>query len=192
MVPRYHCQPESLTEEDILAADRLDCKIQSTLGQMWREACKKGRNLSFKIVSSSMSPIIEVGDVVKVGRVEPSRIRIGDVVAFRDGQSVMVHRIIGKSLSNAQLTFRHMGDAGASSGKIAAQNLIGRVAVIEKEGREIRLDSRRHIMSNRILGWRLRLVDTLGRVQHRHISIVVRLALRPMWRLYRRLLLRRI
>lgn len=175
-----------------MVVNRLDYKTQSALGEIWREACERGRNLSFKIVSGSMSPIIEVGDVVRVTRVEPSRIRIGDVVLFKDCQNVVVHRIIGKSLSNAQLAFRQMGDAGGPSGKIAAQDIIGRVIVIEKEGREIYLDSRRHIMGNRILGWRLRLLDRLGRTQYRYISIVVRLTLRPMWRLYRRLLLWRL
>ncbi len=168
----------------------LGCKTQSILGEMWREACNRGRILSFKIVSNSMSPMIEAGDVVRVSRAVPSEVQIGDVIAFQDGQNVMVHRVIGISWANQQLYFRHRGDVGASSAIIPAEDLIGRVTVIEKEGREIRLDSRRHIMSTRILGWRLRLVDTLGRAQHRHISIVVLLALRPVWRLYRRLLLR--
>jgi len=162
-----------------LTANMLGCKTQSILGEMWQEACEKGRNLRFKIVSGGMSPVIEVGNIVRVSRAKPSRIRIGDVVTFRDGQSVVVHRLIGKISSNAQLTVRHRGDASASSGTIAAQNLIGRVTVIEKEGHKIRLDSRRQIMSNIILGWRLRLLDSLGRMQHRHISIVLHQALRP-------------
>jgi hypothetical protein len=136
--------------------------------------------------------MIEVGNVVKVNRAEPSRIRIGDIVAFKDGQNVVVHRIIGKSLSDAQPNFRQMGDAGGPSGKIVAQDIIGKVTVIEKAGREIRLDSRRHIMGNRIFGWRLLIVDTFGRMQNRYISMVVHLALKPIWRICRRLLIWRL
>jgi len=76
-----------------LAANKLDCKAQCILGEMWQEACERGGSLSFKVVSGSMSPMIEVGDVVTVGRADHSRVRIGDVVAFQDGQNVVVHRV---------------------------------------------------------------------------------------------------
>jgi len=135
-----------------------------------------------------MSPAIEVGNVVRVTRVEPSRIRIGDIVAFKKGQNVVVHRIIGKNSSNTRFTFWQMADIGRSAGKISARDIVGRVTIIKKEGREIFLDTPWYIMSNKVMGWRLWLIDTLGRMQHRRISIAVHLALRPMWRLCRRLL----
>ncbi len=168
-------------------ANRLDGKTQGTLREMWQEACERGESLSFKIASGSMSPMLKVGNVVKVSKVQPSEVRIGDVVAFQDGPYVIVHRVIGKSLSNQQIIFRHMGDAGMSSGYIAAENLIGRVSRIEKEGRAIVLESRRHIMTNRIMVWRLRLVESLVRMLHRHIGMSLRFVLRPVWRLYRSL-----
>ncbi len=175
-------------EEDAWTADKVSHNAQRLLEEMWQEAYDRGRGLRFRVASGSMYPLLEVGDVVKVTRAEPSRLRIGDVVAFQNGRSVVVHRIIGKSWSNQQLSFRHRGDAGVSSGNIAAQDIIGRVSVIEKEGREIFLDTPRYIISNKILGWRLQLVDSLGRTKHRHISIGLRLALRPIWRLCRRFL----
>lgn len=179
-------------EEYTQTADKLSPKAQYFLTEMWQEAWERGRNLSFKVVSGSMRPMIEVGDVVKVSRTEPSGVRIGDIVAFKDGQNVVVHRVIGKTWANQQFSFRHRGDSGASSVRIPAQNLIGRVTVIEKEGHEIRLDSRRHIMSNRILGWRLRLVDSLGRMRPSLLRIILHQALRPPWKLCRSLLLWRL
>lgn len=132
--------------------------------------------------------MIEVGDVVMVGRADHSRVRIGDVLAFQDGQNVVVHRVIGKSWSNQQLSFHHRGDAGTSSGKIAAQNVIGRAIVVTKEGREIRLDSGRHIIGNRILGWRLRVLDNLDRIRPSRFGIILHQALRPLWKMCRSLL----
>jgi signal peptidase I len=161
---------------------------QSVLGEMWREACDRGMKLSFRIASNSMAPLLKTGDIVKVAKVQPSRVHIGDIVAFQDGKNVVVHRIIGKSPSNTRLVFRQMGDGGGLSGEIPAQNLIGRVIVIEKEGFEINLDSRRHIISNRILGWRLQLLDSLSKAKYRRISLSVRFILRPVWGLCRRLL----
>jgi signal peptidase I len=165
-------------------------ETQSTLGEMWQEVYERGGNLSFKIVSGSMSPTIEVGDVVKVSRAQPSEIHLGDIVAFQDGQYVMVHRIIGKSLSNEQIIFRHMGDAGASSRRIPAQNLIGRVSVVKKNGREIFLDKSRYALSNKIQVWKLRLVDNLSRMKRTILGKCLCLVLRPAWRLYRNSILR--
>jgi signal peptidase I len=140
-----------------------------------------------------MRPIIGVGDVITVGRVEPSKVRIGDVVAFQEGQNVVIHRVIGKSAAkNTPLIFRHRGDNGASSGLFQAPNLIGRVLIVEKEGREISLNTSWYVMSNKILGWRLRLADNLDRMKFTHISVVVHLVLRPVWKLYYRLLLNRL
>lgn len=164
-----------------------DCLIE----EMWQEACGTERNLSFRVISGSMRPLIEVGDVVKFTRVEPSRVRIGDVVAFQEGQVVVVHRIIGKKWSNQQLLFHHRGDAGAGSGTVPARNLMGKAYVIEKGEREIFLDTPRRVLSNRILGWQLRLGDTLRRAKHKRISQGLRLALRPVRRLFRSLLLLR-
>ena len=178
-------------EEHALAADESAMVSHCLLKEMWQEAYGEGRSLSFRVVSGSMRPLIEVGDVVKVTRVEPSRIRMGDVVAFQERQEVVVHRIIGKKWSDQQLLFRHRGDAGAGSGTLPAQNLLGKAWIIEKGGREIVLDSPRQVMNNRILGWQLRLGDTLRRAKHKQISTGVRLALRPLWRAYRSLILER-
>ena len=68
-----------------LIIHELDDKAQSVLGEMWKEVCERGKSLSFKIVSGSMLPMIGVSDVVKVSRVEPSRIRIGDIAPGRSG-----------------------------------------------------------------------------------------------------------
>ena len=159
---------------------------------MWQEACDKGTTLHFKVISGSMSPLIEIDDVVKVNKVEPSEVRIGDIIAFQVGQNVMVHRIIGVNYSNKQLVFRHMGDAGAASGKITESKLIGRVLAIEKEGHEISLDTRWYIISKKIMGWRLQLLRYLGRIRYPYINRIIRLSLRPIWRLYRQLLLWRV
>jgi len=152
-------------KECILADNRLvDSKTQNVLMEMWQEVCRSGGSLNFKILSASMKPTIEVGDVVKVSRVEPSRVRVGDILAFQVGQNVVVHRVIDKRWSDQQLSFRHRGDAGGISGKIAAEHLIGKVLAVKREGREISLDTLWFTMNNRVLGWRLHFIDTLGRM----------------------------
>ena len=164
-------------------------QARGLLPEMWQEACNQGGRLSFRMVSGSMKSLIRVGDTVRVTRAEPSRLRIGDIVAFHDGQNVIVHRIIGTNRTNGQLTFRHQGDDGIASGKFAVKYLIGKVCAIEKDEREILHDTSRYVLTSKILGWRLRIKDSLGRAQHKHISTGLRLALRPVWRLCRSFLL---
>lgn len=163
-------------EKESLATKRLGCTTQDILGEMWQEVCERGGSLSFRIVSGSMSPMIEVDDVVRVSRVEPSRVRIGDIVAFQNGRNVVVHRVIGKSRSAGRLRFRQMGDAGRSSARFPAQNLIGKVTVVHKKGYEIHLDSPIHMIGNKVIGWRLRLVDFIGRRLLRRIRRYLRKA----------------
>jgi signal peptidase I len=170
----------------------LKFELQNVPSEMWQQACKKRGSLGFKIVSGSMSPIIEAGNVVNVTSTDPSGVCVGDIVALVDGQKVIVHRVIGKTRSNQMLYFRHRGDSGTLSGEIPAQNLVGKVTLIKKKGHEIRLDSRRHIISNIILGWRLRLVDTLERMHPRLLGIILHQALVPPWKLCRYLMLRRL
>jgi signal peptidase I len=175
-----------------LVADMMDSNIQSVLGEMWQEACEKGSILNFRVQSGSMRPMIEVGDVVSISKVQPLDIRIGDIVAFKDGQNVVVHRIINKSLSDAELIFHQQGDTGGSARLLVAQDIIGKVTSIDKEGRKIRLDSPRCIISNRLMGWRLRLAYILEHMRPRFLSIVLHQTLRPVWKLCRNIMLRRI
>jgi hypothetical protein len=101
---------------------------------------------------------------------------------------VVVHRIIGKNRINQQIIFRHRGDAGACSGITTEKAVIGIVTSINNGDNTVRLDSRRHALGNRVLGWRLRLIDSFSRMQPRALGVVLHLALRPLGRLCRHFL----
>ena len=163
----------------------LEYRCQDLLAEMWQEAYERGINLCFKIISGSMSPLLEEGNVVRVRRAEATRIRVGDIIAFKEGSKVVVHRVIGRFSTSGQLILRHRGDAGESSGEVLAENLIGKIFVIEKDERKIFLDSRRYILSNMILGWRLMLVDIIDRIHPEFLGIVMHRALKPIWKLCR-------
>lgn len=51
------------------------------------------------IVSESMKPTLNIGDVVFIGRAEFDRVKIGNIIAYFDGQKVVIHRVysIGKA-----------------------------------------------------------------------------------------------
>lgn len=169
----------------------MESKAQSAVIAMWREVCRGGGSLSFNILSNSMRPTLEVGDIVRVGRIEPAAVHIGDILAFQVGQDVVVHRVMSRSHAGGRYSFHHRGDAGGISGKITEQKLIGKVLSIKKEGRrEIPLDTPRAVIINRIMGWRLRFIALLA---HRRSSLVITAIHRSLklpWKLYHRAFLR--
>ena len=66
------------------------------------------------VMSGSMSPALEVGDLVIVkevseeGKTAQEDLSVGDVVIFEDGESFVIHRVIEKNES--QKTFTTKGD----------------------------------------------------------------------------------
>lgn len=64
---------------------------------------------TYVIISGSMEPNIEIGDIVVVKAEE--NLDIGDVISYRKGQSVITHRItqINKN-ENGEIEYRTQGD----------------------------------------------------------------------------------
>ena len=63
---------------------------------------------AFVIVSGSMIPTINVGDIVIVN--DTNNVKIGDVIAFRRESSVIVHRIVKEMNINGELMYQTKGD----------------------------------------------------------------------------------
>ena len=63
----------------------------------------------YNVVSPSMEPAIPEGSVVYVKAVDPAAVEAGDVIAFHDGESVVVHRVVANRTSVGELVTK--GDA---------------------------------------------------------------------------------
>lgn len=75
-----------------------------------------GRPLT--VMSGSMEPTINTGDVVVARQISPLDARVGDVVSFRDpdrGGLLVTHRVRSMSRSGGKVTFVTKGDANNSS-----------------------------------------------------------------------------
>uniref|UniRef100_UPI003AB12C01 signal peptidase I n=1 Tax=Allofournierella sp. TaxID=1940256 RepID=UPI003AB12C01 len=64
----------------------------------------------FIVLSGSMEPNIMTGDLVITREVDPAGLQVGDVIAFREGQSVITHRIIETQQVDGQRQFVTKGD----------------------------------------------------------------------------------
>jgi signal peptidase I len=88
---------------------------------------------SLVVLSGSMRPAIEVGDLLVVGPVAPDRIKVGDVLSYRTAERpdiVVTHRVVGISLDpQGRLSVQTKGDANDSVDTVSVDqgSLVGRV-----------------------------------------------------------------
>jgi len=65
---------------------------------------------TYVIISGSMKPEIDVGDIVIAKNVEQDELKEGDIISFRQGQSVVTHRILEKTVVNGEVQYKTKGD----------------------------------------------------------------------------------
>jgi signal peptidase len=73
---------------------------------------------AFTVMSGSMSPAIETGDIVVSRAVSPLDVRLGDVVTFRDpddAKRLITHRVRGIRITGDEARFVTKGDANNSA-----------------------------------------------------------------------------
>jgi signal peptidase len=85
----------------------------------------------FTVMSGSMEPAIDTGDVVVIKSIPPSQARLGDVVTFRDPrhpERLLTHRVRGLRFDHRQSLFVTKGDAATQveRWKVARDGHIGR------------------------------------------------------------------
>ncbi len=92
-----------------------------------------GAEYSFVVLSGSMAPAIDPGDVVIVGERDLATIEEGDVITFvrGDAETPVTHRVIGIEERDAAPTFETKGDANAEvdASPVPASNVLGVVVL---------------------------------------------------------------
>jgi len=63
------------------------------------------------IMSGSMDPAVPVGSVVVVNRVNPDRVKVGDIIVFQKSDTKTIHRVVEKIVENDSYCFKTKGDA---------------------------------------------------------------------------------
>lgn len=88
----------------------------------------------YTIISPSMTPNINVYDVVFISKVDPEKLKIGDVITFKTDNNFLngvpiTHRIIDKYNTNNGIQFKTKGDynVAADGSYVAAGNVLGKV-----------------------------------------------------------------
>lgn len=93
----------------------------------------QGSTRPLVVLSGSMSPAMEPGDIAVITQVDSSDVKVGDVIAYeRNGnpQSLATHRVI-EVIPNGGLSFRTKGDANEDPDQhlVEASSVVGRVSL---------------------------------------------------------------
>ncbi len=140
------------------------------------ELLRKGHKVKFHAPGNSMYPTICEGDAITVMPIETASISIGDIILYRHKSGVTAHRVIRITKRDAhhsqhsalrpqtsdlrpQSYFILRGDAAlVFDDPVSADQILGKVTLVEREGRRIDPYTRRAkiLFSTRRLASRLR------------------------------------
>lgn len=89
---------------------------------------------SYTVMSGSMEPAIDTGDVVINQAIRPGEARVGDVVTFKDSSragELVTHRVVSRTAGEGRVAFVTRGDANTATERWSApaEGRIGRVVV---------------------------------------------------------------
>ena len=117
-----------------------------------KEVLGKGGLLRFKVHGSSMYPSVRNGATIIVRSVEPTDVRIGDIVfAYCNGR-VLVHRMVDRFTRDGVPMFILRGDCSiASINMVPQQNVLGHVVNVAQKGSQIRPNQGLHRIAG--LSW---------------------------------------
>ncbi|MDY6989138.1 MAG: signal peptidase I [Thermodesulfobacteriota bacterium] len=106
------------------------------LVQLSRAVFEKGGPLRFQATGFSMSPFIRNGDVITLFPLTADTIRLGDVVAFVSPgtERLVIHRVIAR---NGHTLFITGDNAAEADGPVARENILARVARVERKGKRV-------------------------------------------------------
>ncbi len=84
------------------------------------------------IVSGSMVPVMNIGDIVVVHKIPGSQARLGDIVMFQIGSMKVTHRIVRVEGEAGQRYFTTKGDANSNpeGDLLYEKNVLGKVVMV--------------------------------------------------------------
>lgn len=119
----------------------------------WLADYEKSGTGWLRILSNSMSPLIQTGDQIRVTKTDLSAIAIGDIITFWKGSILVTHRVIGKSRTvQEDFNFIERGERLSQHSLVPGQKVVGKVVQIKKADHVIDLTSPGWQILNRCTG----------------------------------------
>lgn len=110
------------------------------------ELLSRGTTVRFRPSGRSMYPSIREGELITVEPVVASDVTLGDIVLYRSERGLIAHRVVGSSPTQSSVLSPHYflrGDASLCRDEpVGADQILGRVIGVERDGRSVALASR--------------------------------------------------
>jgi signal peptidase I len=128
------------------------------------EVLRSSGTLRLQVMGWSMLPSVWPGDTLVIERVDNSAVSEGDIVLFGRNRRLFAHRLVTKAGQSWDSRFVTRGDAmPAPDSPVSADDLLGRVSVILRNGKRIE-PSRRLRFSERAVATLVRTSEIAARV----------------------------
>lgn len=84
---------------------------------------------AYTIISGSMEPNLNIGDIVIINNIKEEKLNVGDIISFREGRSVVTHRILDIESNGEKKRYKTKGDNNnrEDSGTIGFDSIEGKV-----------------------------------------------------------------
>ncbi|MGD9322053.1 MAG: S24 family peptidase, partial [Desulfobacteraceae bacterium] len=103
------------------------------------ELLGRGKRVRFRAPGRSMYPTIRENEAITVEPVALQDVKVGDIILFRSGESVVAHRVmrIEKVEGKASRFILREDTWGTLDEPVEAEQILGKVVSVERAGRNI-------------------------------------------------------
>ncbi len=121
--------------------DVLSCEA-ADFSELCNRILSQGSRLRFQARGYCMRPFIKDGDILEVAPASGWEVRVGDVILYHTlGGKTVVHRVVKKYAEEAVVLLTKGDSMLSVDQRICADQVLGKVVVIEGRQRRLRLDS---------------------------------------------------
>ncbi len=109
------------------------------------ELLSQGTTVRFRPSGRSMYPSIREGELITVEPVVASDVTLGDIVLYRSERGLIAHRVVDHRTQSSVLSPHYFlrGDTSLSCDQpVGAEQILGRVIRVDRNGRSVALASR--------------------------------------------------
>jgi hypothetical protein len=141
--------------------------------ELLKQFLQRGQRVAFKVKGISLNPLLLPGDSFLLEKVDPERLRAGELVVFEGSDGFTVHRILRKRWCARNAWFQTAGQrARIPDPWIPGTDIIGRAVEI---GQGSSANKRRDVpgrWAGTLWAWRIQIQCLLHRLRERLIRFI--------------------
>jgi signal peptidase len=135
----FQNQGRNLDADDEALIQPSSVSSNNLLLDLSTELLGRGKRVRFRAPGRSMYPTIRENEAITVEPVAPQDVKVGDIILYRSGESVVAHRVMRIERGKGDtLRFILREDTwGTLDEPVEAEQILGKVVSVERAGRNI-------------------------------------------------------